>query len=378
MIKRHQLKKLEKQWEAGFLPLFSDAGDTIPAQADDVDGDGAWDEIAFVLDIPARSEKELVLKPIKKEYIPMFQKRAHAFLGKSPGRNGEFIQVKEEMLPEGHLPQAQPPLYQMEGPVWENGLGAFRLYFDVRNGKDIFGKSISDIMMDSIGLPGGNYHEQQPWGMDVLKVGGSLGAGAVAFLIKDGEGQEKVYRLGSYVKGMGYKLVADGPVRAMIRLEYAGVQAGETVFDAEDEITIWAGSPGYQSKIAVSNINQPLQLVTGIVNLLASGPPVEKIGDKYVLLATHGRQSENKDFLGMALLASREGFVRFDKAPEAGAEITHTYTTVLDIAPGQPATYEFLTAWEGRDKAYADSAKFMSMVASYARKQFNPVKLRIE
>lgn len=378
IIERSALKQLEEQWKQGLVPLVANGKEVIASQADDLDGDGIWDELALVLNLAEKSQVELNIEAVKEADIPEFPTRAHAFLRKSADRNGEYKPVKEEILPKDHLPQSQPPLYQMEGPVWENDKGAFRLYFDARNGKDIFGKSISHIMMDSVGLPGDNYHQQAPWGMDVLKVGNSLGSGSVAFLAKDDEGKETIYRLGGQMEEMKYKLIADGPVRAIIQFDYTGAKAGEMVFNAQEVVSIWAGSPGFKSKITVTDVDKPVQLVTGIVNLHATTPPVEKEEEKYVLLATHDQQSENNDYLGMALLASRENFVRFDEAREEGAEVTDTYTLVLQIEENTPVAFEFLTLWEGRDKAYTDPAVFLEEIETYARQQFSPVNIAIE
>lgn len=377
-INRTQLKALDKQFSEGLIPLVTYQGKPVASQADDLNGDGKWDELALVFTVPASSEVTLTVTAKNKEDIPKFKSRAHAFLGKSPQQNNKFNPVKEEILPKSHLPQAQPPLYQMEGPVWENDKGAFRLYFDVRNGKDIFAKSVSDIMMDTIGIGKGNYHAKANWGMDVLKVGESLGAGAVAFILKNQSGEETTHRLGETVKQTKYTLIADGPVRAMIRLDYEGIQMGNAVFNARDEISIWAGSPAYQSKISVSGISEPIKLVTGIVNLYNTNPPVQKTEAKYALLASHAKQSENKDYLGMAVMVPKKHFIKFDEAPKSGAKITHTFETVLSISEKQPAVYEFATAWEGRNPEYANPDYFLKELENYARQRFNPVIIVIK
>lgn len=378
VIKRTQLKGLEKQFSTGLLPSLLLNGKPLAGQTDDLDGDGAWDELVFVTDAAPGAQTVISVSAKSETSLPEFKSRAHAFLGKSPGRDNTFNPVNKEQLPKDHLPQAQPPLYQMEGPVWENDKGAYRLYFDVRNGKDIFSKSVSDIMMDSIGIGKGNYHAKANWGMDVLKVGESLGAGSVAFALKGADGKDMVYRLGDSVQQTQYTLVADGPVRAIIRLDYTGVNMNGTIFNARDEITIWAGSPAYQSKISVSGIKKPVKLVTGIVNLHTEKKPVQKKEAAYALLATHDKQSENKDYLGMAILVPAKQFIGFDMAPEKGAKITQTFETIIKIAENEPALYEFAALWEGRDKQYADETFFLKEIEQYARQRFNPVNIEIK
>ena len=47
---------------------------------------------------------------------------------------------------------------------------------------DIFGKIIPDMVLSQVGVDGyESYHEMSDWGMDILKVGKSLGLGSIAF-----------------------------------------------------------------------------------------------------------------------------------------------------------------------------------------------------
>ena len=71
-----------------------------------------------------------------------------------------------------------------EGPGWESDLVGYRFYLDWRNATDIFGKkdhrygACKDVGQDGFD----SYHEPADWGMDVLKVGESLGIGALGLL----------------------------------------------------------------------------------------------------------------------------------------------------------------------------------------------------
>lgn len=58
------------------------------------------------------------------------------------------------------------------------------------------------MVLAGVGLKGGpTYHELQPWGMDILRVGNSLGAGALAL-----ETPEGLYRVGPDGKGTFHKM----------------------------------------------------------------------------------------------------------------------------------------------------------------------------
>lgn len=67
-----------------------------------------------------------------------------------------------------------------EGPGWESDKIGYRFYLDWRNAVDIFGKTVDTLVLQNIGLDGfDSYHEMCDWGVDVLKVGGSLGMGSI-------------------------------------------------------------------------------------------------------------------------------------------------------------------------------------------------------
>ena len=104
-------------------------------------------------------------------------------------------------------------VYQMEGPAWETDLVGFRNYLDQRNGMDIFGKLTGEMVLDSVGVAGRqSYHDPDDWGMDVLKVGTSLGAGSIGYMYSD-----SIYRVGDSGSGT-YELLMEGSQRSRFLL----------------------------------------------------------------------------------------------------------------------------------------------------------------
>ena len=74
-----------------------------------------------------------------------------------------------------------------EGPGWESDKVGYRFYLDQRNATDVFGKKIPDMVLQNVGLDGfDSYHNLQPWGMDVMKVGKSLGVGSIGSVVNGG------------------------------------------------------------------------------------------------------------------------------------------------------------------------------------------------
>ena len=359
------------------LLLKGPDGNLLPVQADDLDADGEWDALALQVDLPGG---ELVLEPVIDPYALKvdFPARTNVRLGYSPQQNRVYEDLREGDRHPGNTPQIQPPFYQMEGPAWENDVVAFRSYFDRRNGKDIFGKLVPDMVLDTVGT-GGNYHALDPsWGMDVLKVGNSLGAGALALMVGD-----SLVRLGE-TQAHHFQLLAEGPVRSIFELTYAGWQVEGRPLALEERIEIRAGEPGFRSEVRLSGFSGTAELVSGIVNLhsdtvLAIAPQGAWAG-----IATHARQSENNDYLGMGLLV--ENLARTGAAPEAApaaAEgvdpaVTQTYWASARVEPGQAAHFFFLAAWEATDPQWADQAAFEALVRQQAASLGQVVDWRVE
>jgi hypothetical protein len=259
----------------------------------------------------------------------------------------------------------------MEGPAWENDVVAFRNYFDARNGIDIYGKRTSEMVMDSVGLFE-SYHELQDWGMDVLKVGNSLGAGAIALKVND-----EIHRIGLPEEGT-YRRLTDGPLRASFELTFKGMKVENNSYDILHHISIWGGTHFYKSTVNVSGLTGDESLVTGIVNMEIDTFSVINHNDQYVSLVTHGNQAFDGEILGMGILMHKEPFNQVTTAPESGEGIIQTYMASLNITEDKPVTFYFFAGWELQDPSFKDEDAFISVIDKYAQRLANPVDVNLE
>lgn len=343
---------------------LTNKGQEIAYQLDDTNADNEWDEIAFVLNLKANETTSISFDTISSPST--FKQRAHARLGYSETRNNTFVTIKEHTRPTDHLPQSKPWLYQFEGPGWENDKVAFRAYFDNRNGKDIFGKTVNEMVIDTIGLPigseAGSYHHLLPWGMDVLKVGSSLGAGAIGFLTED-----SLYRLENTTTA-SYKLISDGPIRAVIELSYDGWMIEGSAHQLTETITIWAGQYAYQSNVSISPLPTG-NLVTGIVTMKLDTLPVTTNTNTYSAALTFGKQSENHDELGMAIITSAKDFNRFENSDSLNSSVKSTILTVFNDTP----TYWFIAGWGLSNDAFKTHQGFSTYIEDFAQETQNTI-----
>lgn len=329
-------------------------GEILVSQCDDLDGDGTWDELAFLCNLKSGEKQKIYFS--SSDSMPFFEVRTNVRFGKITKPFGEIrdtLRIKDTKF--------TTPAFQMEGPAWENEWIAFRNYYDTRNGIDIFGKTSSGLVLDSVGVNGRTYHTLSNWGMDILKVGNSLGAGAIALGIGD-----SLYRIGPCDEGH-YRLIAEGPVRLMFELTYKNVPAGKRFYDVVHRISMSAGDRYYKSQVWVDKLQGDESLVTGIVNL--HNVPVDTFcQDNIKIVYSLGNQAIDGELLGMALMVPREFYESTGEAPFSGSRIVHTHLVFLQINRKQPVEFAFCASWQNRDPDIQKAGFFKNMLTESSGK----------
>lgn len=351
----------------------------IASQTDDFNGDGNWEELAFQVNLAANETIKLQLIAPDSSNTPFISKKAQVHFAKSALRNNIFEKIYFEKRPWDHQPQSYPMLYQFEGPGWENDIIAFRSYFDSRNGKDVFGKLTTDMVLDSVGLPQKpSYHELQRWGMDVLKVGNSLGAGALAISYND-----SLYRLGE-TAGAAYKCIANGPARAIFLLIYNGMQIENRFIDIIEEISIWGGKNFYTSKVYIKGSNtENLYPTTGVGALYFDGGEIHanffEPSANYTALAVNNIQSENNDLLAMGILVASSNLHTKGVTPKLGSNNQIINTAYISLnTKDKAACFHFFAGWEKANPLFKTQKLLNKIITAEAENFDNPAIIKFE
>jgi hypothetical protein len=332
------------------LPVLKDLkGTYIPCQLDDVDGDGQWDELIGLTDMGPEAQISVVISFLSPESYPTFPIRTNLHLGDA---SDGYRELKEADRLEGvsyhNYTDRTSAAFQMEGPAWENDRVGFRNYMDQRNGMDIFGKSTTEMILNGVGTETApSYHEPGEWGMDVLKVGASLGAGAIGYMYRD-----SIYRVGDNGSGR-YEVEFQGSQRSRFKLSYAGWKVDELSLDVTHHVEIVAGRHYYQGTVVHQGTDETLLLVPGIVNMKSDHLHVLKLDDQYTALLTHAAQSEDGSMLAMALMVPASFLAFTGESRDEGEGITQTYYAALEALPGEPVPYRFYALWEGENPKWA-------------------------
>jgi hypothetical protein len=327
-------------------------------------------KIAFLADFAPKETKEIYIRYAKEgKNNRKYTKRTQSVLSVKYG--GEWIGNKYKgekfkdtnylKLPEQHTDHSE--FVRFEGVGWESDKVGYRLYLDWRNGLDIFGKKVSDMALQDVGLDGyESYHETADWGQDILKVGDALGIGAVGTWEKG-----KVERV-SKTDSLICKVLADGAVYSAIKIKYLGWETNSGKSDLISNLSIRAGKRLTKNTIIVDG-NIP-NLCTGIVK--SENNKILKSEDKeegWGYLASYGNQSIINDKLGMAII-----FRNKDKLMITEDELNNV--VVLKPADDQ-LTYYFLAAWEQEPKGIKNEEKFIAYLKKTIKELNSPILIEI-
>jgi len=383
ILKRADLEAKVGVVPDGFAPILKSDGKAVPSQADDLNGDGKWDELAFTVSFKASETIKLDIENVAVAQYPEFEKRTNLRLG--------ILQPDKTYTEVDHYTALSYKdsfkiIAQGESVSWENDKMGFRNYFDCRNVKDLFGKLKPGLIIDKIHTPEiPDYHVLSDWGMDILHCGSSVGSGGLAMLEAD-----SLYRLGS-TEGYEYQKVIEGPVRSVFDLKYTGWHIAGQNLSAVERISIYPGKYWFQSDVTVSGFSGEKQLVTGIVTSLLKNQPIDfEANAAYRSIATLDKQSLNFDELGMAVLLKKDevtkvarttdidfyslGYKTVDEKKFSNV-ISQTYYEAQKIKADIPARHYFFAVWGFENAKWKNADNFKAYISSEAEFLSHPIQI---
>lgn len=239
---------------------------------------------------------------------------------------GDYVDMDKIEVPK--TLSGQNKWIMFEGPVLENDKVAYRFYADARHRSDIYGKKVSDLVMDTVSW---NYHNLMDWGSDILKVGNSLGIGSPGILYRD-----SVYALESWDKKV-IEVIKSGGTTSTIRTTFYGLSINGNTMNIQQDWSLSVGD--FYSTIALKRLDGDLPddmlFVTGIVRHLDDVTTDQK--DDIYYNYTWGNQSFHKQDLGMAIISNKKYLPRYynDKL---------SHVTIFDNSQSG-VEYHFLSIW---------------------------------
>jgi hypothetical protein len=363
--------KIPKVFNPNAFAVF-DKDTEIASQYNSTDKD--YPGIVVVLDkMNAKEVKKLAVRyaktgTINHEYAKRTQAElSHKINGEWKDREymgGNFQNVNYLRVPPEHKDHSWYLRY--EGPGWESDQVGYRLYLDQRNAVDVFGKLVSEPVLQKAGLDGfDSYHELQPWGMDVLKVAKSLGVGSIATLTASGALRVET------TDSVTCRITENGDVYSSFLTRYLGWKTGATKIDLDSRISIHAGARLTHNRISIAG--QIDNISTGLIKDDKAKPKLfTKKGDAttYGYIATYGGQSLNKgDNLGIVVFFNPKQLVEI-------TEDQFSHIVKLKPASGQ-VDYYYAGVWQLEPNGIKDEAGFIAYIDKTAKELAAPVKIEI-
>ena len=230
----------------------------LPSQADDLDGDGKYDELVFQIDLAAGQTRIVTIAYGDQAAIQRLR-------GRYPVRTAMKFATR------------------YEGLGWESEDIAWRIYFDKRNAIDIYGKRRPGLYLDMFAAPEYIYHLESPMGRDIFKVDPTLGVGSVAAIVNG-----KAMPVAD-VAERKWRVLATGPVRSIGEYEFKGWKIDGKTIDMVSRFTQWAGEHGFHHRITVSD-GTGLELAAALPKKSGIDPLMTGTAQNMLAVVTWGPQ----------------------------------------------------------------------------------------
>ncbi len=344
----------------------------IPFQIVNEDG---ISKLKFVTDLSSNQTKEIILEESSSVKVNKFKTRTYVELSMKAGnvyydkrfRGDKFVKVFYLKVPSVHTDH--DALFKYEGPGWESEKVGYRFYLDWRNATDIFGKKKNQLILDQVGTydtvaKDDSYHSMQEWGMDIFKVGSSLGIGSIGMWATGKVNM--ISKTDSVVCSIPYT----GPIEAKVNTKYFGWQVGDNKYYINSSFSISAGSRLTKSEINISDNAD--NIVTGLAKFKGTELIRSNYNTGWNYLALYGKQTlvNDHDNLGIVIFYPNEDLIEV-------TEDTLNYIVKLNPAKGK-VTYYFAAAWEQEENGIKNIEEFKNYLVETVQSLNHPVIVKIK
>jgi outer membrane receptor protein involved in Fe transport len=351
--------------------LMSDGGE-IPFQLVDEDGKRF---LKFVTDITSQQTKKIRLEESTGSQTKKFIARTYAELSMKTNnvyfdkrfRGNKFENVTNLKVPAIHTDH--DALFKYEGPGWESEKVGYRFYLDWRNATDIFGKKKNQLILDQVGTndtvaKDDSYHSMQKWGMDIFKVGSSLGIGSIGMWANDKVNM--VSKTDSVICSIPYT----GPIEAKVNTKYYGWQVGDNKYDLNSSFSITAGSRLTKCELQISKDAE--NIVTGLAKFKGTELIESNFKTGWNYLALYGNQTlvDENDKLGIVVFYNSDQLIEL---------LEDDLSFIVKLKPyNGKVTYYFAAAWEQEENGIKNIDKFKKYLEETLITLNNPVIVEIK
>lgn len=238
-------------------------GNEVPSQLDDLNQDGVYDELVFLINLEAKSGKRFSVELSSAKSDRKYESRVFAELLLKDDSDGKHKHITSITAP------GNSNIYSLlyhHGPALESELVAYRLYFNDLQTPDIYGKFNKGFEIKESQFYPSDEQLAKGFGDDVLRVFDTCGAGG----FRGWNGKEATPI--SPVVTRTESILAYGPLRAVAEIKVRDWNYCGEEIDATMRYTLYAGHRDLHVEVFIDNVKKKHEFVAGIQNIKASEP----------------------------------------------------------------------------------------------------------
>jgi hypothetical protein len=332
-----------------------------------VEGKDDNQRISFIVTLKGNEKRSIEIKYGKGITKTKFVNETYAELAPKKGgtykdgkfRGTIFEPVKSYKVPSIHTDH--DALFKYEGPGWESEIVGYRFYMDWRNATDIFGKKVKKLVLKETGIHDtvandDSYHKMQDWGMDIFKVGSSLGIGSIGMLY-DGK-----VNMVSKTDSILFKLNKNGPLKSEFTTDYFGWLVENKKYNLTSKISITAKSRMTKCDLTIEDTDN---VVTGLAKYEGTSFVKSNSKGNWQYISLYGKQTLANDELGIALFYNKKNL-------EVITDDALNYIVKLNPKNSR-VTYYFCAAWIQEPGGIKNEKEFLNYLNNQAAILNNPV-----
>ena len=254
--------------------LVRDAqGAEIPCQLDDIDGDGRYESLSFIVgEIGAKKSSNFTVTLSEGGQPRKYESQVYAEMmltnKKIKSTNKQDLYISSLTVDNGTNPYW---MLHHHGPAFENDMVAYRIYFDERQTVDIYGKYRRALELRDTQFYPDSEQKAAGYGDDVLWVGKTFGVGALRGW------HNGAMQMLQDVESRTLAVVARGPLRTVVKVvdkgwnpRYPEACTADERIDMTTYYTLYAGRRDCQVDVFFSRDASAIELSTGLVNVKGS------------------------------------------------------------------------------------------------------------
>lgn len=258
--------------------VVMNGNEEIPSQLDDLNGDLKADELAFVINMPAKSKKALTVTLSSAKTDKTYPARVFAQMLARDSKKQQYVPVQSVTVPGTSSTYG---MLQHHGPAFESELVGYRIYFDKKQTVDPYGKFQKRLEIEESQFYPTAEQLARGFGDDVLMVGNSGGIGA----LKGWDGSKA-----THIEPIAFRterILASGPVRTIIDVEVKGWEYQGQELTMTNRYILNAG---HRDVLVETFFSEPLKdevFCAGVMNIM--GNETLSYSDHQGLIGSWGR-----------------------------------------------------------------------------------------